>query len=169
MAIVDYNKYQVTKHAKDRIRKRFGLLDSEIPSWVTRFLSNCKFVSKQEQNREKHRYGEIVAILDVVNKNVITFYHESSEGVGLQKAQRNPEVQVALNTAMNEFIKTKRKKLAKKMVEVDAPLREAMRNFKKSPTEDNYTELCLAISNMNEEIEKFNMIVGEAKVAMGVK
>lgn len=169
MAIVDYNKYQITKHAKERIKKRFGLLDSEIKSWTTRFLSNCKFVSKQDQNREKHKYGEIVAILDVVNKNVITVYHESSEGVGLQKAQRNPEVQTALNAAMNEFIKTKRKSLSKKMVEVDAPLREAMRKFKKSPNEDNYTELCITLNSLNEEIEKFNTIVGEAKVAMGVK
>ncbi|WP_289759983.1 hypothetical protein [Lactobacillus taiwanensis] len=169
MAIVDYNKYQITKHAKERIKKRFGLLDSEIKSWTTRFLSNCKFVSKQDQNREKHKYGEIVAILDVVNKNVITVYHESSEGVGLEKAQRNPEVQTALNAAMNEFIKTKRKSLSKKMVEVDAPLREAMRKFKKSPNEDNYTELCITLNSLNEEIEKFNTIVGEAKVAMGVK
>lgn len=169
MAIVDYNKYQITKHAKERIKKRFGLLDSEIKSWTTRFLSNCKFVSKQDQNREKHKYGEIVAILDVVNKNVITVYYESSEGVGLEKAQRNPEVQTALNAAMNEFIKTKRKSLSKKMVEVDAPLREAMRKFKKSPNEDNYTELCITLNSLNEEIEKFNTIVGEAKVAMGVK
>lgn len=115
MGVKNFPLYKVTEHAKDRILTRFNITKTEFDGWMSRLLSQGEFVEKQPNNREKYRLHDIVFIIDVHQRQLITVYSENEHDDNGFKVSTNPEVKSAINEALDLLIKQKKVKTAGKI------------------------------------------------------
>lgn len=163
MAVQNASQFKVTQHAEEQIKKRFGLEKSEISTWLLRFLNRCNFVKTQDNNREVYRKDDIVAILDMKQKKVITMYTNAEQEISLNKKQANPEVRTFMLHTVDDFISKKRKDMYTGIVATDKELRKSMKAFKAKQSEENLELLRASLSEVVAIISHFDELTAEAR------
>lgn len=153
MAIKNYQEYTITSHAQERVLTRFNITKSEIDKWMARLMSQCTYVEAENDRQFKYRKNDIVLIVDVKQKAVVTVYSINEHDDNPVKSHTNPEVQTVIKEAINRFVDTKRVNTAIKIRESLQKAYEANQRMANPNTPHKFTNRA-----WDEFIEYFNEI-----------
>lgn len=164
MGILNPSDYTITPHASEQIRKRFGQTLDTMRKWTERLLNLCEFVRHEESGRERYRYQDIAIILDTKKKQVITMFPDPQDAIKLERQNLNPELQISLNEMVDDFLEKKRQKLANTVSSKMPNIDKAVNDFNITCSEDNLSELRSVLSDINDDLEKYDMFVAETRI-----
>lgn len=68
--------YNVTTHAIDRARLRFGISTEQVTHWVNGLMAKAKYVAQNGRNQSVYVSEGVRLIVDHVSNNVVTLYSE---------------------------------------------------------------------------------------------
>lgn len=168
MGVKNFPLYKVTEHARDRIRTRFNITNTEFDGWMSRLLSQGEFVEKQNNNREKYRLNDIVFIIDTCQKQVVTVYSQNEHDDLPINVHTNPEVKSAINLALETMIKQKKVKMAiaihenlDMMVQANSRMVKPYTNYRF--TDAAWDEFIENFRKLEENIKSGMAVINEAK------
>jgi hypothetical protein len=164
MGVPNYMRYKISEHAFDRMQKRFGILRDEAQRWIERFLQNATFYASQEAGKQKFKWNEITAILNVNDYVVITIYPKSIEADKTVTRQINPEIKTVINRSLGEFVKAKRNQ---RLVKINGPMIELYDSWRLLEKDSSQVDFRQKLNIVNELINRNDLVVEEAEQIIG--
>lgn len=164
MGVPNGDKYELTKHAKDRIIERFNILPGETSMWMRRLMSGAKLDEKQADHRERYRNNDILLILDTRAKSVISVYPRDRDYTEIKTNPVNPELQSFINDAVHKYKLKRENELAvniKDAVDTLYTVIGGMQNTSRY-LEKQYDEAVEAFDSIANEFEKTKDFIKEA-------
>ena len=136
MAIPNYDKYEITSHAQEKLINRFNLAKSDGKPWIKRFMTQAQFQENQPDSRQKWRKADIVMIIDTKQKTIVTVFNKSADDEIVGSSPLNPELASGIKNYINEYVSKKKRKLgleiadqALKLSEVASKMKDQRTNF----------------------------------------
>lgn len=168
MAIPNYEKYAITRHAQEKLIDRFNLAKSDVTSWIKRFMTQAQFQETQPDNRQKWRKGDIVMIIDTKQKTIVTVFNKSADDEIVGSSPLNPELASGIKNYINEYVSKKKRRLglevadsALKLSEVSSKMKDQRTNFRYSDA--LYLKLMESFNEIENKVKKTNILIKEAE------
>lgn len=165
------DKYQITKHAKERLTQRFLLREEWIRPWTLDLMSNAKFIKdQQEEGKPKRELWETGTIRFVIEPNrlkVISVWSMDANSVELTKQSEIdisdnpdgklvPELVEVLDECINDYDIKTFKRHSGRLMNKEAELAELHAKVINTSTHDYIRNQRAQILELEKEINKEN-------------
>jgi len=165
-------KYQVTKHAKERMTQRFLLREEWLRPWTLDLMKNANFIKEQEvesakAKRELWENGDIRFVIEPTRLKLITVWSTDTASVELTKStdieiendgshKLVPELVETLDDCINDYDIKAFRRHSGRLMNKEAELSELHAKVVNTTTHDYIRTQRSQIKDIEDEINKEN-------------
>lgn len=165
MAVSNFDSYELTKHAKQRISERLGITVKDMHRWAYRMLSEAVPIESTDQKHGvRYQARNIIFVLDEVERQIITVYPESKYGaeVNLQQAL-NPGLIQSLQKPLRDYLKKRQAMLSNEVAGYVNDLNFASLNYQNTASPEDLAEIEHVLQALERQIVAYYRDVADAQ------
>ena len=165
MPVSNYNKYQLTDHAKQRISERLGITVKDMYRWTYRMLPEAVPIESTD-TKEGVRYQarNIVFVLDEAEHKVLTVYPESKYGADTDLREAlNPDLVRSLQKPLRDYLKKRQAVLSNEVAGYVNDLNFATLNYQNTAAPEDLAEIEHVLQALERQIVAYYRDVADAQ------
>lgn len=165
MPVSNYNKYELTDHAKQRISERLGITVKDMYRWTYRMLSEAVPIESTD-TKEGVRYQarNIVFVLDEAEHKVLTVYPESKYGADTDLREAlNPDLVRSLQKPLRDYLKKRQAVLSNEVAGYVNDLNFASLNYQNTAAPEDLAEIVNIMKALEGQIGDYYQTLADVQ------
>lgn len=165
MAVSNYNQYELTEHAKQRISERLGIAVKDMYRWTYHLLSEAVPIENVAQKGGvRFQARNIVFVLNEAERKVLTVYPESKYGADTALQERlDDDLIRSLQKPLREFLKKRQVRLSKELASYVMDLNFANLNYQNTAAPEDLAEVMNILQALEGQIGAYYRAVADVQ------